>query len=698
MASSYDNNLRLDELATGDGSGTWGTTTNTNLTLIADALGFQSKTVASASTDTLTIPNGTETDNEAISLYVKLTGGNQACTITVGPPTVKKLWIIENATSQVITLTQGSGANVILVAGVTKMIYADGAGSGAALKDALVGLEVGTTLFIKNAGTGDDSTAQLFLQTAEADIAANDILGKINFQAPNEGEGTDAILVAAAIQAKSEGDFSASSNATSLEFMTGASEAAATKMTLSSAGDLTLTSTTASSSSTTGAVKIGGGLGVAADLFVGDDLDVTGAVVIDETALVTGVLTTTATQVATGGITSGSNIVSDTDSTDDLGTTGARWANLFVDAITATDQITATGFTGTLDGILGSGTAAAATVTTLNTSGAVNLNLTTDSTSSTSGALIVDGGVGVAKKLFVGTDLDVDGTTNLDVVDIDGALTQDGGAVFNEASADVDFRVESNGNANMLFVDGGEDAVGIGNNNPGDFGSLTDNLVVGTTSGNNGMTIASGTDGGGRIGFSDTTNDRGMIEYDHNDDKFIFYTAAAARATITSGGDIDVETGDIFFSTAGKGIVLGATSNTAANTLDDYEEGTWTPSLGGNTSYNARSGTYTKIGNKVTVWANIAINAIGTGSARDVSGLPFTTLNIATFNVNGNGVGYYTNLATSVSGLFAIPTKNATTIKFTRIPAGGSITMSHNDFDVYKGSADTYFNFTYATA
>ena len=70
-------------------------------------------------------------------------------------------------------------------------------------------------------------------------------------------------------------------------------------------------------------------------------------------------------------------------------------------------QATATGFTGTLDGVLGSGTAAAATVTTLDTSDAVNLNLTTDSTSSTSGALIVDGGVGIAKKLFVGTDFDV---------------------------------------------------------------------------------------------------------------------------------------------------------------------------------------------------------------------------------------------------------------------------------------------------
>jgi len=81
----------------------------------------------------------------------------------------------------------------------------------------------------------------LTLQTAEADIAANDVLGKISFQAPNEGTGTDAILIAAAIQAISEGDFSSSSNATSLAFMTGASEAAATKMTLSSAGNLTLT-------------------------------------------------------------------------------------------------------------------------------------------------------------------------------------------------------------------------------------------------------------------------------------------------------------------------------------------------------------------------------------------------------------------------------------------------------------------------
>ncbi len=59
-------------------------------------------------------------------------------------------------------------------------------------------------------------------------------------------------------------------------------------------------------------------------------------------------------------------------------------------------------------------------------------------------------------------NIDVDGVTNLDVVDIDGALTQDGGAVFNEASADVDFRVETDANTHGLFVDGGSDLVSIG--------------------------------------------------------------------------------------------------------------------------------------------------------------------------------------------------------------------------------------------
>ena len=76
------------------------------------------------------------------------------------------------------------------------------------------------------------------MQLARQTWHANDVMGKIAFQAPDEGTGTDAVLVAAAIQAVSEGDFSSSANATRLEFMTGASEAAATKMTLTSAGNV----------------------------------------------------------------------------------------------------------------------------------------------------------------------------------------------------------------------------------------------------------------------------------------------------------------------------------------------------------------------------------------------------------------------------------------------------------------------------
>ncbi len=96
-------------------------------------------------------------------------------------------------------------------------------------------------LILKHTATGDDKPVILTLQTGETDMAADDVIGKIEFQAPDEGTGTDAVLVAAAIQAVSEGDFSSSSNATKLEFMTGASEAAAAKMTLSSAGILTIT-------------------------------------------------------------------------------------------------------------------------------------------------------------------------------------------------------------------------------------------------------------------------------------------------------------------------------------------------------------------------------------------------------------------------------------------------------------------------
>ena len=97
-----------------------------------------------------------------------------------------------------------------------------------------------TGLILKHTATADDKPISLTLQTGETDIAQDDVIGKIDFQAPDEGTGTDAILVAAGIEAVSEGNFSSSNNATKLSFKTAASEAAAEKMSLSSAGLLTV--------------------------------------------------------------------------------------------------------------------------------------------------------------------------------------------------------------------------------------------------------------------------------------------------------------------------------------------------------------------------------------------------------------------------------------------------------------------------
>jgi hypothetical protein len=135
MASTYVNDLRLNEMATGDGSGTWGTTTNTNLELIAEAFSYGTEVITTnADTHTTTIADGATDPGR--SLYLKYTGTlDSACTITIGPNTVSKVWIVSKTAlqcSQNIILSQGSGANITIPAGDTKVVYSDGVGAGAA--------------------------------------------------------------------------------------------------------------------------------------------------------------------------------------------------------------------------------------------------------------------------------------------------------------------------------------------------------------------------------------------------------------------------------------------------------------------------------------------------------------------------------------------------------------------------------------
>jgi hypothetical protein len=137
--ATYTNDLRLKEITTGDEDGTWGTSTNTNLSLIADAFSLGTKQMAANADETFTMPDASA--DGVRSLYLKITSAvslTATRTVTLAPNTVSKVWIIENATtgSQIITIKQGSGATVNVPNGSKLMVVTDGAGSGAAVFDA----------------------------------------------------------------------------------------------------------------------------------------------------------------------------------------------------------------------------------------------------------------------------------------------------------------------------------------------------------------------------------------------------------------------------------------------------------------------------------------------------------------------------------------------------------------------------------
>ena len=128
-----------------------------------------------------------------------------------------------------------AGTLIISVDGTGKDVKFFGGNAGAYMEwDA----SIDTLRIIGPSADATTSTGKLLLATALTDINANDVLGKIDFQAPLEAGGTDAITVAASIQAIAQGTFSASVNATDLIFYTGHSEAATEKFRITSQGEL----------------------------------------------------------------------------------------------------------------------------------------------------------------------------------------------------------------------------------------------------------------------------------------------------------------------------------------------------------------------------------------------------------------------------------------------------------------------------
>jgi hypothetical protein len=126
-------------------------------------------------------------------------------------------------------------------------------------------------------------------------------------------------------------------------------------------------------------------------------------------------------------------------------------------------------------------------------------------------------------------------------------------------------------------------------------------------------------------------------------------------------------------SASGSGISFPATQSASsdANTLDDYEEGTWTPSLGGTTTYVSQIGAYTKIGRFVLATFEVHVSSIGTGSTLSIAGLPFTSFSTPT-NGMGGMVGYYSNAANSIYFLTLRLDLSSTTIGLATVTTAGA--------------------------
>ena len=166
MASTYTANLGVEKIGSGEQSGTWGTTTNTNFDIIDRAINGVGAITLSGTSHTLTTSDGTlsEGGNKVLVLGGSPSGTN---TITISPNDQDKMFFVHNNSGQTATFTQGSGGNVSIPDGSKGLIFADGAGSGAKVTDLLDGFAFGGTkvtstaaeLNLMDGGTSAGTTA-----------------------------------------------------------------------------------------------------------------------------------------------------------------------------------------------------------------------------------------------------------------------------------------------------------------------------------------------------------------------------------------------------------------------------------------------------------------------------------------------------------------------------------------------------------
>jgi hypothetical protein len=184
---------------------------------------------------------------------------------------------------------------------------------------------------------------------------------------------------------------------------------------------------------------------------------------------------------------------------------------------------------------------------------------------------------------------------------------------LNADGASKDIKFQANG-VEKASIDSSGNVAASGTITSNGQAQLNNNNLISTNTGATGEWIGKRTSSGEGIHIT-TTNASGT------DTQRLAITCNADSA------DFIVKDSDIVFGTAGKGIVLGSTTNVDANTLDDYEEGTWTPTdgSGAGLTISVNSASYTKIGRLVNVQAYVSYPTNSSTASQRLGGLPFTS-------------------------------------------------------------------------